>query len=443
MNIDGDVIHGWMRDLYPICRSLTGEGVRETLRYFQDIAPELVIHEVASGESCFDWTVPDEWNIQDAYIQGPDGEKIVDFQKHNLHVVNYSEPVDTVLPLEELDKHLHSREDMPDVIPYVTSYYNRYWGFCLPHTQRKTLKPGDYRVVINSTLEPGVLNYAELVLPGESEQEVLISSYVCHPSLCNNELSGPVTAMGLAAWLGQMKHRRYTYRFYLGPETLGAICYLSRNLELLKKRCVAGFLLTSCGDEGPFSMVQSRFGDTLADRVGRHMLRWHADEYQVYPFLDRASDEHQFNSPGVDLPYVSIQRTLYGRNKEYHTSLDNLEYVTPKGLGDTLTMMRRIVTALENNVHYKGTMTCVPQLGKRGLYPQIGDINSGDSVGTMLDFFAYADGDFDLVELSDIIEAPCLEVLAMAGKYMQHGLVEVVEPDPERLRNRRFPFETP
>lgn len=439
MDIDGTTLHRWMRDLYPLCRSLTGEGVRQTLRYFQGIVPELTLHEVDSGTRCFDWTVPDEWNIEDAYVLDPEGNKIIDFQAHNLHVVGYSEPVDTVLPLEELDRHLHSREDMPEVIPYVTSYYRRYWGFCLPHLQRQALKPGNYRAVIKSRLAPGSLTYGEILLPGEESREVLITSYVCHPSLCNNELSGPVTAVGLAAWLRSLPRRRYSYRFYLGPETLGAICYLARNLETLKARVAAGFLLSNCGDEGPYTMVQSRFGDTLADKAGRHVLRWHADRRKAHSFLDRASDENQFNAPGVDLPLVSIQRTRYGENPEYHTSLDNLEHVTPAGLDGTFAFMRRLVTYLEGNLHYACTNTCAPQLGKRGLYPLLSDIRSGDTVETMLDFFSYADGDFDLLDIAEILGVPCATLLEMARTFCAHGLLRAVEPDPQRLARRRFP----
>nr|WP_321513223.1 DUF4910 domain-containing protein [uncultured Pseudodesulfovibrio sp.] len=428
MELNGNTLHQWMRDLYPLCRSLTGDGVRETLRYFKAIVPELTFHEIPSGSNCYDWTVPDEWNIEDAYIIDPDGNKIVDFKKHNLHVVGYSTPVNIELTLEELQPHLHSREDIPDAIPYVTSYYQKRWGFCLPHTQREALKPGTYRAVIKSRLEPGSLTYGDIYLPGEQKEEILITSYTCHPSLCNNELSGPIMAIGLAAWLATQKKRRFSYRFYLGPETIGAVCYISKNLELLKERCVGGILLTNCGDEGPFTMIRSRKGDTHMDDLAQHVLRHHTPRHKVRSFLDRASDEQQFNCPGVDLPFISIQRSYYGYETEYHTSLDNLDYVTPTGLDMTFSVLRELINGIENNIHYRVTTTCIPQLGKRGLYPTLSDIHSGDTVESMLDFLTYADGSLSLLELAETIEIPFFEALQLAEKFSAHGLIKSVSP---------------
>ncbi|NDV20637.1 DUF4910 domain-containing protein [Pseudodesulfovibrio sp. JC047] len=429
MTINGHILHQWMRDLYPICRSITGDGVRQTLNYFKEIVPDLTLHEIPSGTNCYDWTVPDEWNIDEAYLIGPDGDRIVDFKDHSLHVLNYSVPVDTTLSLDELQPHLYSREDLPEAIPYVTSYYEKRWGFCLPHAQRKTLKPGTYRAVIKSRLEPGSLTYGELFLPGRRAEEILVTSYTCHPSMCNNELSGPVTLVGLAAWLAEKKDREFSYRFYLGPETIGSICYIHRHLERLRERCVGGLLLTCCGDAGNFSMVHSKKGDTHMDFLAETILREHTKNHRAYSFLDRESDEQQFNSPGIDLPFISFEKTLYRQFPEYHTSLDDLNFVTTDTLGSTFEVMQHFFSALEANQHYQTTTTCIPQLGKRGLYPTLSDIHSGETVEPMLDFLTYADGTLDLAHLAQAIGISFAHAKRLATIFLEHELIKPVFPD--------------
>ena len=297
----GDSMYSLAERLFPINRSLTGGGVRETLailsEFVQHPSSQLQVHEVPTGTPCFDWTVPKEWRIRQAWIEAPDGRRIVDFADSNLHVVGYSEPVDAVLPLEELDKHLYSLPEQPGVIPYVTSYYKERWGFCIPDDLRRSLVQGDYRVHIDSELFDGSLTYGELKIPGDQEQEIFLSTYVCHPSMANNELSGPCVTVHLARWL-QSLTRRYSYRIVFIPETIGSILYLSRNHEELREKVVAGFNVSCVGDDRVYSYLPSRDGNTVADRVAQHVLHHTDPEYCRYSFLDRGSDERQYLQPG-------------------------------------------------------------------------------------------------------------------------------------------------
>ncbi len=418
-----DPMHDWAVDLFPIARSLSGPGVRETLAYLQQLVPELEVHAVPSGTKAFDWTVPPEWTIRDAHIDDEAGRRVVDFRKSNLHVVGYSIPVRETLTREELEPHLHSLPDMPKAIPYVTSYYAPRWGFCLTHEQRQTLGPGRYSVSIDSDLKPGVLNYGEIVLPGQSRSEVLLSTYVCHPSMANNELSGPVVTAALARWLKSLPNRRHTYRIVFLPETIGSILYLSRHLEHLKRHVVAGYVVTCVGDERAYSYLPSRDGNTLADRAARSAFRDLALSPITYSFLDRGSDERQYCSPGVDLPVCSIMRSKYGVYPEYHTSLDNLTLVTQRGLEGAFSVYRRALELIEANAVYMAVTPCEPQLGKRGLYPTISTKTSGQQVRTMMNVLAYADGKSDLLTLAETIGAPALECAAIAEKLAAHDLL--------------------
>ena len=419
------MLHSWAKDLFPICRSITGPGVRETLKYIQNILPELKIHSVPSGTQAFDWTVPDEWTINDAFISDESGQRIVDFQEHNLHLLGYSEPVDKWLTLDELEQHLYSLPDQPNAIPYVTSYYEKRWGFCLTHNQRKTLKPGNYHAVINTDLKPGVLNYGELILLGELDQEVFLSTYICHPSMANNELSGPVVTMALVQWLATLDNHRYTYRIVFIPETIGSIVYLSKHLDHLKKHVIAGFNISCIGDDRVYSYLPSRDGNTLSDMAALHVLK-HIDlGFKHYTWLDRGSDERHYCAPGIDLPIATITRSKYGEYPEYHTSLDDLNLVTPSGLKGGFKALKKTLDVIEKNVYPKIEVLGEPQLGKRGFSPTVSTKKIKEEFLIIRHLLSYCDGQKSVIEIADLLDEPFWALWPIVEKLVDNGLLSV------------------
>lgn len=411
--------------LFPICRSITGDGVRKTLQMLVEVyGNEINIHEVPTGTKVFDWTVPKEWNIKEAYIENSKGQRVIDFKNNNLHVVGYSLPVDKFVDLQELKSVVYTQPDQPDAIPYVTSYYKECYGFCMSQNQLDKLPEDDtYHIVIDSELKEGSLTYGEIIIPGDTEEEVFLSTYICHPSMANNELSGPVVATFLAKWLNLLVKRRYTYRIIFIPETIGAITYLSKNLQYLKEHVIAGFNLSCVGDNRTFSYVESRYGDTLADKAAKNVLSFYYPDYKTYSFLKRGSDERQYNAPGVDLPVCAICRSKYGEYPEYHTSKDNLELISPEGLLGAYEVYQQCILSLENNYSYKINVLCEPQLGKRGLYPTTSQKGTYDAVKVMIDFIAYADGSNDLIDISNIIGVPVNELLTVIEKLEKVDLL--------------------
>lgn len=396
----GEPMHELVRGLYPICRSITGNGVRETLRRVGEHIP-LKVHEIPTGTPVFDWTVPKEWNIRDAYVRNPEGIKVIDFQKSNLHVLNYSTPVRTRMPLAELREHLYTLPDQPDWIPYKTSYYQERWGFCLTQNQLDGLREGTYEAVIDASLDEGHLTYGECHLPGAISDEVLISCHICHPSLCNDNLSGIALSTFLAKHL-QGRPLRYSYRFIFIPGTIGAITWLALN-EKTVQRIKHGLVVANVGDSGKMHYKKSRRGDAEIDRAATHALKYSGSPYEIIDFSPYGYDERQFCSPGFDLPMGSLTRTPWGRYPEYHTSADDLTLVQAKYLADSLDTYLSILNILENNRRYiNQNPKCEPQLGKRGLYRQMGgNVESKQTELAMLWVLNLSDGGCSLLEIAE------------------------------------------
>ena len=389
-----------LSELYPICRSITGNGVRKTLSKIKRIVP-LEIHEVPSGTKVFDWVVPKEWNIRDAYIKNSKGEKIVDFKKSNLHVLNYSVPIQKKVSLQELKEHLFTLPEHPDWIPYRTSYYNKNWGFCMTHNQFKNLEEDTYEVCIDSTLHDGHLTYGEFYLQGEISDEVLISVHTCHPSLCNDNLSGIVLAVSLAKYLSQAS-LRYSYRFLFIPGTIGSITWLCLNEPKVSK-IKHGLVISCVGDSGTVTYKRSRRGNAEIDRAVISVLRDSDNDYEIMDFFPYGYDERQYCSPGFDLPVGCFMRTPHGRYPEYHTSADNLGFVQPQYLADSFSLCSSVSSVLESNNRYLNqNPKCEPQLGKRGLYDKIGGhTDSKTKQLAVLWVLNLSDGNHTLLDISD------------------------------------------
>jgi aminopeptidase-like protein len=445
-----------LQQLFPICRSLTGDGVRQTLERLRQVAP-FDLREIPSGTTCYDWVVPDEWSIQDAYIADLSGKRLVDFRANNLHLVNYSIPFDGVLPFDELDRHLHSLPDLPSAIPYRTAYYHRTWGFCLTHEQRLRLdRKASYRVHIDSGLEPGFLTYGECVLPGTSGQELLISSYCCHPSLANDNLSGIILWSLLLREL-QSRDHRHAYRFVILPETIGAIAYLHAN-EAAMRAVVAGLIPTTVAGPGQFGYKRTFLGDHWIDRAVHQTFRELRLEFADYPFDINGSDETQYSSPHFRIPVGTICKDKYYEYDFYHTSLDNLDFISAHSLVETFKLYLLTVEKLELDLCYQSLAPhSEPMLGKRDLYPQTGgsikqravDLNKnhlerayeisegriayGDELDAIRWVMFHADGTMSLLALAEKTGFPVKQLYTTAEKLRRHGLLERANVRKEQL----------
>jgi aminopeptidase-like protein len=395
----GAEIYELIRDLLPICRSITGEGVRQSLHRLQQLIP-LDIHEVPSGTSVFDWMIPNEWNIRDAWIKDVTGTKVVDFQRSNLHVVSYSQPVRIRISLRDLRPHLFTIPEHPEWIPYRTSYYRESWGFCLSQNQLHQMTEGDYDVCIDSSLEPGHLTYGELFLPGECTDEFLISAHICHPSLCNDNLSGVSIATHLARHLLDQTERRRSYRFLFIPGTIGAVTWLARNVDRLD-RVRGGLTLVCLGDASHLTYKRSLVGSSELDRAASHVLTHSQEASEVIDFFPYGYDERQFNSPGFRLPVGSLMRGRHGEFPEYHTSADDLEFVRPDQLAKSFHALRRVIAVLEGNRSFLNLLPYgEPQLGKRGVYHEMGDADQTKQLA-MLWVLSLSDGRNSLLAISE------------------------------------------
>ena len=426
-------------NLFPICRSLTGGGVRKTLKIIKNNFPKLTIKKIRSNTRVFDWKIPDEWNIFDAYIEDKFGNKIIDFKKHNLHVVGYSKTINKYLKKENLFKNLHFIKEQPDAIPYITSYYRKTWGFCLSYNQFKNIdkkysSKDTFRVVIKSKFKKknGVLNYGELILKGKSKQEILISTYICHPSMANNELSGPIVSMGLINFFMKIKNLKKTIRFIFIPETIGSIAYINLNFNHLKKNLIGGYNLSCIGDDRQHSCMFSKYNNTPSDRaITQAYKKLNIRNYKVYSFLERGSDERQYNSPGIEFPIASIFRSKYNRYPEYHTSLDDFTLVTLSGVTGGFMVAKEAIKILLNNVYPKYEILCEPQMGKRGLYPNL-SVKKNPNFSTnkrnitskdFLSFIQYSDGKNSIEQISKLIKLDLISTKRIFRKLLKYRVV--------------------
>jgi len=415
--------------LFPITRSLTGDGVKKTLNIIQKELPKLKIKKFKSGTKVFDWNIPEEWNVTDAYVIDKYNNRIIDFKKNNLHLVGYSIPIKKNITKKELFKNLYFLKNQPKAIPYITSYYKRRWGFCISYNEYKILDKryslnDKFKVVINSNLnKKGNLNYGELILKGKSKKEILISTYICHPSMANNELSGPIVSMGLINYFKNKKLNK-TLRFVFIPETIGSISYLSKNLKYLKENVIGGYNLSCIGDERQHSCMFSKYQNSPSDEAvieAYKLLK--IKNYKVYPFLKRGSDERQYNSPGIDLKISSIFRTKYGEYPEYHTSLDNFNLVTLKGCVGGFNVARKSIEILLERIYPKCKIMCEPQMGKRGLYPTLSTKNGKKLTRSYMNFLQYADGTNSLEKISNLIKLELNSVKKINSILFKNNLV--------------------
>jgi len=392
------------KKLYPINRSITGSGVNLTLKIIKKkYLPNLKIKKIKSGTNVFDWKIPPEWNIKNAFIKDQTGKKIIDYKKNNLHIVSYSKKINKYVSNKELNKHLFSIPKKPNAIPFMTSYYKPYWGFCLSHNERKKIRGKKFFVFINSKLNyEGHLSYGELYLKGKSKKEILVTTYICHPSMANNEISGPVVSTHIAKYF-QKTNNRYSMRFIFIPETIGSIAYINKNLKNLKKNVIASYNLTCIGDERNYSIIFSKYGSALSDLTAVEALKKLKIKYKKYSYLHRGSDERQFSSPGVDIPMTVLMRTKFGSYPEYHTSLDNFNVVTEKGLRGGFKLVKEIIFLLQNKILPISTVICEPMMSKRKLKPGISSGDISKYTRAITNFITYSDGNNDLERIRKLI----------------------------------------
>ena len=420
-------IYNFAKKIFNYPRSITGNGVRKTLKEIKKIVPETKIISVKSNSKVFDWTIPKEWKVKKAFIIDPKGKKICDFNENNLHLMGYSIPVNKLISKYELEKNLYSLPKQPNAIPYITSYYKKNWGFSLTHKERIKLKKGNYKILIDTNFKNGVLNYGEIIFPGKTQKEVFFSSYICHPSLANNEISGPTLLTFLADYIKKIKNRRYTYRIIFVPETIGSVTYLSKNYKKMKKNIRYGFNLSCVGDERTYSFLPSRNKNTLSDKVSLNILNKKKIIFKEYSWNSRGSDERQYCAPGIDLPVCSVLRSKFGEYKEYHTSLDKLgTVVTAKGLSQSFDFYTEIIKQIEKNVIPKSKILCEPQMGKRQLYHSI-SIKNSHSTKDLMNVLTYSDGNNSIIDIANLCKLDLKKVKYFIKILKNYKLIELVD----------------
>ena len=418
-------------DLFKICRSITGKGTEKTLRKIKDHFPKLKIRKVKSGTKIYDWKIPDEWNIKDAYVLDKNKVKIIDFKKNNLHIVGYSKPINKNLKKDDLLKKIYSLPSQPDAIPYITSYYKKDWGFCSSEYLKKRIfknyhKRDKFKVVINSSFNNnGNLHYGEYLIKGKTKKEILISTYICHPSMANNELSGPIVSMSLIKYFSKFRGLDKYIRFIFIPETIGSLVFLNKNLKRLRKNFLAGFNLTCLGDERMYSCMLSKYNDSISDEALIKAYKILKLKFKRYSFLKRASDERQYNSPGIDLPVTSVFRSKYHEYPEYHTSKDNFKLVTKKGIRGSFNLMKSTIKIIQENSYPKAKVIGEPMLSKRGLYSTISTKNSWKSSRIFLDTLQYSDGKNSLLKISKLIKVNIKKLKETLKILKKFNLIDV------------------
>ena len=422
----GENIYNAIKHLFPIHRHLLGEGVRQTLNYFKKQIPDLTLESAKSGTRAFDWVIPPEWILKDASITNQNGIKILDISKNNLHILQYSNSISAKLPLEKLLENIHTLPDTPDAIPYRTNYYGNEWGFCMSERDKKALDEGLYDVNIQAEFVPGQLDYGELVIKGKTTQEIVFTSYVCHPSMANNELSGPCLLLEIFKFLNMNKNKlHYTYRLLLLPETIGSIYYISKNIDRLKQNVFAGFVVTCIGDDGPFSIMEPRSETNVAFNAATKAFKQTGVQQKLFDWSERGSDERQFCSPLVNLPFTTISRSKFGEYEEYHTSLDNLDFISPDALAQSYEKVIDIIKYFETSYFPQCTIMCEPFMSKYdgNLYPSINTQKTRENVANIMDFISYCDGQHTFEDIALLIGSDEIAAKTLVRKLVDLGIV--------------------
>lgn len=426
---DGEMMYDFCKKIFPVYRHLMGDGVRTTLELINDFIVEtgfqFHLTEVKTGKLVSDWRIPNEWIIHEGYIEDEKGKRIVDVRDNNLHVVGYSASIDKWLDLKDIMEYIYTEPNQPDVIPYVTSYYSENIGFCMSEKMRGNLKPGKYHLYIDSEFKSGSLTYADLIMPGRSKQEVMFCTYICHPSMANDNCSGLALLANLIKYVADIPNRTYTYRFVIQPETVGAIAYITDHRDALKN-VIAAFNLTCVGDNDCYSMIESPYADTYADRIMKNLLK-KRENVIIYTYLDRGSDERQYAAPGVDVPMVCFCRSKFGCFPEYHTSADNMSFVNSEGFQGSYDLLTETIQVIEHNAKYRARILCEPQLSRRGLQASISQKGKYDEVLKLRNVISYADGKNDLISLGEILDESAYDLIERVELLKENGLIEKAE----------------